>query len=130
MGLIIVGFPCIYLLKEITHSELDTFLGGFTVQSFVNAMWEQLTGLVIIIALLVVGKYKLNKQSSLMRALSRSAYAVYIIHPLVLVCISLLMKDIDIDSLLKFLFTGIISVGLSFLLGALLVRIPVVKNVI
>jgi glucan biosynthesis protein C len=130
VALIVAGFPGIYLLKTVTHSEINTFLGGFTIQSFVNAMWEQLLGISIIIALLGIGKYTLNNQGRFFKSLSRSAYAVYIIHPLVLVCISILLKDLSIAPLLKFVISGISAIAISFVAAELLVRIPIVKDIV
>ncbi|SKC40707.1 acyltransferase family protein [Ohtaekwangia koreensis] len=130
VGLVFIGFPCIYILKFITHTEVDAFFGGFTIQSFVNAIWEQLLGISIIVALLSIGKYKWNNQSRLLKELSRSAYAVYIVHPLILVCISILLKDFSMNSLLKFAISGISAVAISFMAGMLLVRIPIVKDVV
>ena len=128
--LIFIGFPGIYLLKTLTHSELDAFLGGLTIQSFVNAMWEQLLGISIIVALLSISKYTWNRQGNFMKLLSRSAYAVYIIHPLVLVCISIVLKDFTLAIILKFIISGILAVVASFIIGMLLVRIPFVKDVV
>ena len=128
--LIIAGFPGIYILKIVTHSELDAFLGGLTIQSFVNALWEQLLGVSIIMALLSISKYTWNNQGNFMKLLSRSAYAVYIIHPLVLVCISIQLKDFAIDALLKFVISGVFAITLSFIAAMLLVRVPIVKDVV
>jgi len=128
--LIVVGFPCIYLLKIVTHSELDAFLGGPTVQSFVNALWEQLLGISLIMAWLGIARQKWNDQGRVTKAFSRSAYAVYVIHPLVLLLVSLLLKDVHLPSLLKFVITGGISVGLSFVVASMLVRVPVVKDIL
>jgi hypothetical protein len=129
-SLVVIGFPCIYLLKIITDSELDAFLGGFTIQSFVNSVWEQVLGISIIMAVLAIGRYKWNDQNSFMKQLSRSAYAVYIIHPMVLVFIALLLEDIQLASILKFLITGVLSVGVSFAVGFILVRIPLVNKIV
>jgi len=128
--LIVVGFPCIYLLKVVTHSELDAFLGGLTIQSFVNSLWEQLLGISLIMAWLGIARQKWNDQGPATKEFSRSAYAVYIIHPLVLLLVSLLLKDVHLSSLLKFLLTGSIAVSLSFAVGSLLVRVPVVKDIV
>lgn len=128
--LVVAGFPCIYLLKVVTHSELDAFLGGLTVQSFVNALWEQLLGIALIMAWLGIARQKWNDQGALTKEFSRSAYTVYIIHPLALLLVSLLLKDVHLPSLLKFVITGSISVSLSFAVGSLLVRVPGVKDVV
>jgi hypothetical protein len=130
MFLIVIGFPCLYVLKLVTHSELEAFLGGFTIQSFVNSIWEQSLGVSMIVAVLAIGKHKWNSQNSFMKELARSAYAVYIIHPMVLVLISLLLKDVAMATLIKFLITGVLSVSISFALGFLITRIPLVNKVV
>jgi hypothetical protein len=128
--LILAGFPGIYLLKIVTHSELNAFLGGLTIQSSVNALWEQLLGVSIIVSLLSICKHTWNSQGNFIKLLSRSAYAVYIIHPLVLVCVSILLKDFAIGAFLKFAISGVSAIALSFIAATLLVRIPVIKDIV
>lgn len=128
--LVCVGFPCIYALKVVTHAELDAFLGGATIQSFVNAVWEQLLGVALIMAWLGIAKQRLNGQGVVAKECSRSAYAVYIIHPLVLLLAAVLLKDVHLPSLIKFVVTGTVSVVVSFALGWVLVRVPLVKEVV
>ena len=120
--LIFLGFPGIYFLKVITNSEIDAFMGGFTIQSFVNSVWEQMLGISLSLAVLAIGKYNWTTQGKLMKELSRSAYNVYIIHPMIVVFISLMIKDVAAPSLLKFLITGSLSILLSFVAGAMLTR--------
>jgi hypothetical protein len=81
-------------------------------------------------AWLGIARQKWNDQGSLTKEFSRSAYAVYVIHPLVLLLVSLLLKDVHLPSLLKFAITGSISVSLSFVVGSLLVRVPVVRDIL
>ncbi|MBL0740766.1 acyltransferase family protein [Chryseolinea lacunae] len=128
--LVFVGFPCIYALKVVTHAELNAFLGGATIQSFVNAVWEQLLGVALVMAWLGIAKRRLNEQGAVAKECSRSAYAVYIIHPLVLLLMALLLKDVHLPSLVKFAITGTLSVAASFALGWVLVRVPLVKEVV
>jgi glucans biosynthesis protein C len=47
-----------------------------------------------------------------------------------LVCISILLKDFSIAPLLKFVIAGLLAIAVSFIAGMLLVRIPVVKDII
>jgi len=124
-----VGFPFLYFLKELRGAGLDAFLGGLTVEALSNAVWEQLLGVAMIMAWLGIGR-QWNVQGRFLQELSRSAYAVYVIHPLVLLLVALMMKDIDVPVLLKFLVTGSLSVAGSFAAGWLLVRLPLVNKVL
>lgn len=128
--IIVLGFPGIYLLKIVTHSGFDVFMGGVSIQSFVNSMWEQLLGLSLIVGVIALFKQKWNDQSRFMREMSRSAYAVYIIHPFILVFIALLFKETVMAATTKFLITGSLSVVLSFGFGFLLTRVPLINKVI
>ena len=127
---ILIGFPMIYVVKQITASPIEAFLGGGTYQSLLSSVWEQITGISIMVVLLGYGKDFWNKQTALLKNMARSAYAVYIFHPLVLVSLALLFSNLKIDPAIKLLFVAPLTVIFSFLLGGLLVKIPGVRNII
>jgi len=128
--LLFVGFPFMYFFKEVTHSPLSDFEGGIKWSSLINCIWEQVMGIALVMTFLGIGKHKWNQEKPLLKAMSRSAYAVYIIHPLVLVSVSLLMMNVTFSPGLKFLITGTIAVVISFLVGQLLVKMPWVNEVV
>ena len=128
--LILIGFPLLYVLKAITGSSVAAFVGGGGYQSLLTAIWEQITGICIIVVLLGYARQKWSGQSRLFKNMARSAYGVYIIHPLVLVSFSLLFMSAPIDPAIKLLYVGPLAVMGSFLIGAVLVRLPGVKNII
>lgn len=126
----LIGLSLLYFLSVSYPGDESKFMGGFTVPSFANAVWEQFMGVALIVCLLGIGKTKWNAQSELMKQMSRSAYAVYIIHPLVLTFISLLLRDVEVSAFVKFIVSGSLAIGVSFLVAGILVRIPVVKEVV
>jgi len=123
-------FPLLYVYKTLTNSPLETFQGGGSSQSILAAVWEQLSGISIIMALLVASKYKWNYTTSLLKNMSRAAFATYILHPLAVVSIALLLKNWQIEPALKFLIAAPVVVMMSFLLGSLAVRLPIIKNIV
>jgi surface polysaccharide O-acyltransferase-like enzyme len=127
---ILIGFPMIYVVKQITASPIEAFLGGGTYQSLLSSLWEQITGISIMVALLGYGKELWNRQTAILKNMTRSAYAVYIFHPLVLVSLALLFSNLKIDPAIKLLFVAPLTVIFSFLLGGMLVNIPGVRNII
>lgn len=128
--LILIGFPVIYTFKFVFDSALGWFSGGFHPESLLYASWEQLTGFTISTALICFGKRYWNTTSPFLTALARCSFAVYILHPLVLMSLSLIAKSWPIDPALKFLIVGPVGVALSFLLGYIVVRIPGVNKVL
>ena len=128
--MIFIGFPVIFSLKIVFGQPLEWFVGGWHMAALLYALWEQMIGISIMAALLAFGKIKLNKYSGFMNKMSRSAFAVYILHPLVLVVVSLLLKDWAIDPAVKFLVVAPLGVLASFLLGYVVVKIPGINQVV
>lgn len=128
--IILTVFPLFYVLLTWLKFPSGYFSGGFHWPSLLYALWEQTTGLCIMTALLGIGKQRWNKPSALFSRLSRSAFAVYIFHPFVLIFLSLAVKDWAIDPAIKLLVVAPLAVLLSFLAGLILVLLPGVKRII
>jgi surface polysaccharide O-acyltransferase-like enzyme len=128
--IMVTVFPLLYIIKILSNSPLDAFQGHGSWQSFLAVMWEQFTGISIIMALLVSFKYKWNYTTPVLKNMSRAAFATYILHPLAVISIALLLKHWQTEPALKLLVAAPLVVAISFLLGMLVVRLPVVKNVV
>ncbi|MCF2491038.1 acyltransferase [Dyadobacter sp. CY347] len=128
--LIFIGFPLIYLVKIIFDHPLEWFSGGLHGEAVFYAFWEQITGVCIMVAVLAYGKKRLNTPSPFLSKMSRCAFAVYILHPLVLISLSLLLRNWPVDPAIKLLLVTPLGVVLSFLLGHIVVQIPGVNKVI
>jgi len=128
--LLILFFPGFYIIKQKMDMPLDWFSGGWHWQALLYAVWEQVIGFSIITALLCYGKKLWNKSSVILDKLSWYTFAVYIFHPLVLISLSMVVRDWVIDPALKLLVVGPLAVIGSFLLASVIVRIPGVRKVI
>jgi uncharacterized integral membrane protein len=128
--LIIIIFPLFYVLLSTLKFPSNYFSGGFHWPALLYAMWEQLTGVAIITALIAYGGRSLNRDSALWSKLSRSAFAVYIFHPLVVISIALAVSGWNIEPAIKLLFVAPAVVVCSFLLGILILMMPGVKKII
>jgi surface polysaccharide O-acyltransferase-like enzyme len=128
--LLILFFPVFYVIKLKLDMPLDWYSGGWHWQSLLYAVWEQVIGFSIITTLLCYGKKVWNKSSALLSKLSRYTFAVYIFHPLVLISLSLAVRNWAIEPALKLLVVGPLAVVGSFLLASVIVLIPGVKKVI
>ncbi len=123
-------FVLFFILNITLHTPQEWYSGGFHWQSLLYALWEQLVGFSIIVALLSLGKRKWNVRTPLLGRLSRSAFAVYIFHPVVIISLSLAVRGWNVDPAVKLLVVAPLAVLGSFLLGALVTEIPGVKKVI
>jgi surface polysaccharide O-acyltransferase-like enzyme len=128
--MVVVVFPAIFVLKEITHSDVSTFSGWGHWQSLMYASWEQFTGVFIMAALIIIAKHKWQRQSGIMKAGSRAAFGVYIFHPLIIISLSVLAISWPIDLAYKLLIVAPLAVALSFLLAYILNKVPVVNKII
>ncbi len=127
--LILVVFPAIFLLSG-KSDETDLFMGGGSIYSFLFAFWEQLVALTMIIGLTGLFKEHFNSQSSLFKDLSRSSYAIYVFHGVVLVGSFLLFQSFEVNSLQKFIILLLPNLALCYLLAKLILKIPLVKQVL
>lgn len=127
--LILAVFPAIFLLSG-KADESELFMGGGSVYSFVFAIWEQLVALTMIIGLTGLFKKYFNSQNSLLKDLSRSSYAIYIFHGVVLVGMFLLFQSYLINSLQKFIILLLPNLVFCYLLAKLILKIPGLSRIL
>ena len=106
------------------------FSGGHTWPAIIYAFWDPFVCWGLIAAWLLVARTYMNKPSAFWSWLNRRAYAVYIIHPLVLVGMSLLLSPFAAPAILKFLITGTLSCIATWLIADPLVRVPVIRRIV
>jgi len=108
---------------------MDSFVGGMTWQSFTWTIWEQVTGFSLIIGLLGLGKKYINHQGKLAKALSESAYGVFVFHAPIIVGISALLVGFNVPQLLKFVIVAPIALIVCFTVAWLVKQLPVLKQI-
>ena len=106
------------------------FSGGLTWPSILYAFWEPFVAWGLIAAWLLIFQKHMNRPSNLWAWLNRRAYAVYIIHPPVLVGISLLLHVWAAPALAKFGVIGAFSCAACWLIADPLVRMPGLRHVL
>lgn len=127
--MIFVAFPIVFITGGAIEGELDAFVGGLTWQSFSYAIWEQLVGFAMIVALFGIFKFRLNFQNSFTKKLSASAYSVFVFHTPLLVLVSAVFLEFQIDQFLKFIVLAPVTLVLCFAIGFLMKKTPVAKNI-
>ena len=128
--LIFIILPILFVISIIYKIPGSSFSGGWNLISLSYSLWEQLTGILIMTALLSIAKFIWNYPSPFWGRLSESAFGVYIFHPVVLISLSLLVQSLNVDPVIKLVFVGPMAVILTFALISLLRKIPVVNHII
>jgi peptidoglycan/LPS O-acetylase OafA/YrhL len=106
------------------------FGGGHTWPAIMYAFWDPFVSWGLIAAWMLIARSFMNKPSALWSWLNRRAYAVYIIHPPVLVGISLLLHPFVAPAILKFIITGSLSCVATWLIADPLVRVPLIRRIV
>jgi len=108
----------------------SSFSGGFSWTAILYALWEPFVAWGLISLWLLVFRAHMNRPSALWAWLNRRAYAVYILHPPVLVGISLLLHGWTAPALVKFAVVGLLACIATWLVADPLVRLPGVRRVV
>jgi peptidoglycan/LPS O-acetylase OafA/YrhL len=106
------------------------FSGGLSWPAILYAFWEPFVAWGLIAIWLLVFRGHMNQPSALWSWLNRRAYAVYIIHPVVLVGVSLLLRDWAAPPLIKWGVVGTLACIGCWLVADPLVRLPGLRRVI
>ena len=128
--LVFIGFPLVFYFGGALTLGNEIFMGGLTIQSFIYTMWEQIVGIGLIVGLIGVFQEKFNEQGNFLKVASTSSYTVFIIHALVLVSISLAVKNVNVNPTLKFLILSPIVLIVCFKVGNFIRKLPYLKKIL
>ncbi|MCA8424880.1 acyltransferase [Burkholderia seminalis] len=110
--------PLAYLLAK----HVPTWRGR--PQAVIYAFWEPLVAWGAILFLVDRFQRCFDRLTGAWRPLSRRAYAIYIIHPPVLVGVALAWRHVPANPFLKFTVTGSVACVACYLVAGLLLRVP------
>ncbi len=120
----------IFVASAIYGPGKSNFGGGLSWPAILYALWEPFVAWGLIAAWLLIFRRHMNQPSALWAWLNRRAYAVYIIHPPVLVAVSLLLHPWVAPALLKFSITGALACAACWLIADPLVRLPGLRRIV
>jgi len=128
--MIFILFPAIFYFGGASSGYIEPFMGGWHWQSFCYSMWEQVTGVALIVGATGIFKEKLNKDYKLTKHLSASSYGVYVFHAPVVVLITLGLKFLKLNLFIKFIILAIPVVVVCFSLAYFIRKLPGVKGIL
>ena len=120
----------ILLIRWATGIQNQNTSTGISWASVLYALWEPFVAWGLIAAWLLLFRNHMNRPSIFWEWLGRRAYAVYIIHPPVLVGIALLLYPWIAPALLKFAVVGTLAPIATWLIADPLVRLPGVRQIV
>lgn len=122
--LVLAGFPLLFLTGGALSGDLEPFKGGWHWQALALAIWEQTTGLAMMVGLLVFFREHFNRHTRLTAEAAAGSYTAYIIHTPVIVLLALAVRGGQLYPLLKFALVTPVAVALCFVLAAGIRRLP------
>jgi len=131
---LLITWPTLPIGIAIAHAhsgqEKSNFSGGFSWPAILYALWDPFVAWGLIAAWLLIFRQHMNQPSALWSWLGRRAYAVYIVHPPILVGIALLLHGWAAPALVKFGVVGLLVSIATWLAADPLVRLPGVRSVV
>ena len=113
-----------------TPDGLMMVRGGLHWQAFGFALWEQMEGVFMTIALLWIFAKWFNHQGTTVKEMAGDSYTVYIIHPVFIVSLAVLLLNVALPGMAKFLIELPLAICLSFLAAHLIRKIPGIQKVL
>lgn len=128
-AMIFIGFPLLFIAGGAADIGTDPFMGGFTWQSLGYALWEQITGISLMIGLTGIFREKANHQGGAAKALSASAFGVFVFHAPLIVGLSAVFSGWQIIPVLKLLVLSGPALLLCFGVAWLIKQLPGFKRI-
>lgn len=104
--------------------------GGWNIPALVYAFWEPFVAWGVILALLQRCQRRFTALGSTGARMSRRAFAIYVIHPPVVVVVTLAWRAVAAPALVKFAVSGGLACALCYWLAGVLLRLPGIKRVL
>ena len=134
IGAMILAWPCMPIAIAFARAHAATqktnFSGGLSWTAILYAMWEPFVAWGAICLWLLFFRKHMNQPSPIWEWLNRRAYAVYILHPVVLVTVALLFHPWGAPPLIKFAVTGTLTCLATWLVSDPFVRLPGLRRIL
>lgn len=126
----IVGLPALLFLGGAPDGMIELYMGGMNWRCVLMSLWLGISCIAFSISLTLWARNRTAENSRLAKLGGKDNYAVYIIHPLILVPVCYALSSSGFDPMLKFALAMIITTPLCYLAAEVLRRIPGVKRIL
>jgi glucans biosynthesis protein C len=105
-------------------------VGGVNELSLAFSLLEGFLSVSMVISMLSWFRRRFNHQGRLTRALAESSFAVYVLHPAIIIPLPLTLSDIKMNLSLKFLLVAPIAIVLCYLTAYGLRKLPLARTIL
>lgn len=95
----------------------EDLFGGLSLTALLFAFWEIFTGIGLALGMFYLFRRRFATQGTLARVLSRSAFAVYLIHAPVIRVLNLMLWDVPLMPMPMFILVSTLAVPICFLIS-------------
>jgi len=103
--------------------------GGMNWPAFFYALWESFFCVTFIFALVGLFKYRLDISGRFQKFLSDNAFGVFVFHAPVLIGTSMILKNVEMQPIIKFFMVAIIAVSVSFSVSWIIRRVKLFRKI-
>ncbi|MCD4754085.1 MAG: acyltransferase family protein [Anaerolineaceae bacterium] len=114
---------------EVTPT-MEIAFGNGTWQSGVYALWDSLFAVGLFLALLVLFRGVFNHENKVGKFLTKQSYAVYLIHIPIVVFLAYFLRDLEMNTFLKFGLASVIIVPICFIVAFIVRNIPGLSKIL
>jgi surface polysaccharide O-acyltransferase-like enzyme len=104
--------------------------GGLNWLSLAYSLWEGFMCVSMVIVVLTWFRQRFNRQGRLAKTMFDDCFAVYVLHPLIIVWLALALRGLQMNLSLKFLLVAPVALVLCYGAAHLIRKIPFVKGVL
>ena len=126
----ILLLPVLVVAAGALSGQLDERgAGGLNWLSLAYSVWEGFMCVAMVITVLAWFRKRFNHQGRLARAMSESSFAVYVLHPIIIVPLALALSGIPINPTLMFLIAAPLAVALCYIIAYYFRKLPLVRSI-
>jgi len=126
-----LALPALLVASAPAPGTLDErAVGGVNELSLAFSLLEGFLSVSMVITILSWFRRRFNHQGRLARAMAESSFAVYILHPAIIVPLALALSGIKMNLSLKFLLVAPIAVALCYLIAYGLRKLPLARTML
>lgn len=127
---LLLALPVFLISTGAIETGFDAYISGFSWRCATMCLWMGFTCTSLSLTLTLWLREKVKNGNGLASISGENNYAVYLIHPVILVGFCVMIRFWVINPMIKFLVASLVTVVVSLLMAVILRRIPGMKKFI
>ncbi len=127
---LLLALPVFLILTGAIETGFDAYISGFSWRCATMCLWMGFTCMALSLTLTLWLREKVKNGNGLASISGANNYAVYLIHPVILVGFCVMIRFWVMNPMIKFLVASFVTVVVSLMVAVILRRIPGMKKFI